>query len=102
MKDKKDEEIQSLKSSISNLKQILKSYEEQSLKMSDIEKKFRSQNASHEKELKIIEERYNDKIKSLTKKIAQYEETLKINNFAYKSYNQEEYDFTKTTSVVNL
>ena len=100
MKDNKDEEIQNLKDSVENLKQILKSYEEQSMKMSDLEKKFRSQNIKHEKELKLIENKYADKVKILDKNISYYEEILKLNNFAYSSLKQEEYDFSKISSLL--
>lgn len=97
-KDKKDDEIQNLKNSVNNLKQILKSYEEQSLKMSDLEKKLRSQNVKHEKELKLIEDKYAEKIKILNRKINFYEETLKINNFAYKSFKVEDEEISKINS----
>jgi hypothetical protein len=89
-KDKKDEEIQSLKSNLDNLKQVLKSYEEINLKSSDLEKKLRNANAKHEKEIKSLEDNYSEKIRILMKKITQYEETLKINNFAYKSNLDDE------------
>ena len=72
------------------MKQVLKSYEEINLKSSDLEKKLRNANAKHEKEIKTLEETYTEKIKILTKKITQYEETFKINNFAYKSNLEED------------
>ena len=89
-----------MKSSVQNLNQILKSYEEQSLKMSDLEKKLRSQNIKHEKELRLIEDKYAEKIKILDRKISFYEETLKLNNFAYKSFKPEEDDFSKISSLL--
>jgi len=88
-KDKKDDEIQSLKNNINNLKQVLSSYEEKNLKSSDMEKKLRTTNIKHENEIKLLEENYSEKIRTLSKKINQYEETLKINNFAYKSNLEE-------------
>ena len=69
-KDKKDSEINNLKLEIQNMKHILKSYEEQALKISDLEKKLRNQNTKHEKEMKSVEEKYKDKLKSFSKKIA--------------------------------
>jgi hypothetical protein len=68
--------------------------------MSDLEKKLRSQNIKHEKELKLIEDKYSEKIKILDRKIIYYEETLKFNNFAYKSFKQDEDDFSKLSSLL--
>jgi len=68
--------------------------------MSDLEKKLRSQNIKHEKELKLIEDKYSEKIKILERKISYYEETLKLNNFAYKSFKQDEDDFSKLSSLL--
>lgn len=63
----------------------MNSYEEKNLKNSDMEKKLRNISAKHEKEMKNLEDNYNEKMRILNKKINQYEETLKINNFSYKS-----------------
>lgn len=68
--------------------------------MSDLEKKLRSQNIKHEKELKLIEDKYAEKIKILDRKISHYEETLKLNNFAYKSFKHDEDDFSKISSLL--
>lgn len=65
-----------MKNEIQNLKQILKSYEDQALKLSELEKKLRNQNTRHEKEMKEIEEKYKDKIKIFSKKLNKYEEML--------------------------
>jgi hypothetical protein len=65
-----------MKSEILNLKQIIKSYEDQALKLSDLEKKLRNQNTRHEKEMKEIEDKYKDKIKVFSKKLSKYEEML--------------------------
>jgi predicted RNase H-like nuclease (RuvC/YqgF family) len=78
--DKRDQEIQSLKLEILQNNQILKSYEENNLKMTELEKKLRMQNSKHEKDLKAIEEKYMDKIKSLQKKVLQYEDIIKNTN----------------------
>lgn len=70
--------------------------------MSDLEKKLRNQNIKHEKELKLIEDKYAEKIKVLDRKINYYEETLKMNssNSNYKSYKQEEDDLSKLSSLL--
>jgi len=68
--------------------------------MSDLEKKLRIQNVKHEKELKLIEDKYSEKIKILNRKISNYEENLKINNFAYKSFNKEDEEMAKINSLM--
>ena len=58
----KDNEINKLKSDIGQTRQLLKSYEDQSLKMTDLEKKLRNIKNIHEKDLKMIEEKYKEVI----------------------------------------
>ena len=70
--------------------------------MSDLEKKLRTQNVKHEKELKLIEDKYAEKIKILNRKINYYEETLKINNFAYRSFKNEDEEVSKLNSFNNV
>lgn len=82
--DEKDTELNELKKEIANYKQILKSYEDQNLKISELEKKLRNQNIKNEKEIKSLESSYEDKIKSLNKKIISLEE--KIKNYANSNY----------------
>ncbi len=89
IKDKKEIENASLKNEIQNLKQILKSYEDQALKMSELEKKYRNQTTKHEKDLKAVEEKYVEKIRSMSKKIINYEEILKANT-TYRTQRKEE------------
>ena len=48
--------------------------------MTELEKKLRMQNNKHEKDLKAIEEKYIEKMKSLTKKIEKYEDIIKNSN----------------------
>jgi len=60
--------------------QLLKSYEENNLKMTELEKKLRVQNSKHEKDLKALEEKYTEKIKMLQKKVFQYEDIIKNTN----------------------
>lgn len=91
MKDKKDSEILSLKNEILNLKHILKSYEEQALKLSELEKKLKVQNSKHEKETKLIEDKYKEKIKTFSKKLLNYEEMLKINT-SFKTVRKDNKD----------
>ena len=50
---------------ILNLKQIIKSYEDQSFKLVEMEKKLKSQNIKHEKDIKALQEKYIQKIKKL-------------------------------------
>jgi hypothetical protein len=71
------------------LKHILKSYEEQSLKLSELEKKLRNQNTKHEKEMKVLEDKYKEKIKTFSKKLSSYEEMLKLNT-SFKTIRREE------------
>ena len=54
-----------LKNEILNLKQIIKSYEDQSFKLVEMEKKLKSQNIKHEKDIKALQEKYIQKIKKL-------------------------------------
>jgi len=68
--------------------------------MSDLEKKLRNQNVKHEKELKLIEDKYAEKIKILNRKITYYEETLKMNNFAYKTFKQEDEEISNINSLI--
>lgn len=71
----KDGDTLSLKNELTQLKQVLKSYEDQSLKYSETEKKFKLQMMKKEKDLKVAEQ----KISSLNQKIERYEEMVKIN-----------------------
>jgi predicted nucleic acid-binding Zn-ribbon protein len=90
-KDKKDSEISQLKNEIQNLKHILKSYEDQALKLSDLEKKLRNQNTKHEKEMKTLEDKYKEKIKAFSNKLTSYEEMLKFNT-TFKTLKKDKGD----------
>jgi hypothetical protein len=74
------------------MKQIIKSYEDQSLKMSEIEKKMKNINARHEKEIKNLEEKYQEKIKVFSKKLLKYEEITKTTNSFTTSKKEDEED----------
>jgi len=50
--------------------------------------------------LRLIEDKYAEKIKVLDRKISYYEETLKLNNFAYKSFKKDEDDFSKISCLL--
>ncbi len=104
--DKKDTEINELKQEVSNCKQILKSYEDQNLRLSELEKKLRNQNIKNEKEIKTLEANYMEKINSLNKKILFFEEKIKSNpNSNYKSYifkNEEIMKCENYDSLVKL
>ena len=43
-----------------NLKQIIKSYEERNISITELERKIREKQAKHEKELKDLEAKYKD------------------------------------------
>lgn len=88
-KDKKDSEISQLKSEIHNMNQIIKSYEDQSVKMSEIEKKMKNINAKHEKEIKNLEEKYHEKMKVFSKKLLKYEEITKTAS-SFRTSRKEE------------
>ena len=75
--ERKDQEIQNLKLEILQINQILKSYEDNNLKMSELEKKLRNQNIKHEKEIKAIDDKYKDKTRLMAKKLAKYEDIIK-------------------------
>jgi hypothetical protein len=90
-----------LKTEIKNLKQILKSYEDQNLKLTEMEKKLRSANAKHEKDMKSIEEKYKEKIKQFTQKLQNFEDMSKT-RFSYKpSSNEEEGDRMNVKIISN-
>ncbi len=90
-------EINELKKEVSNYKHILKSYEDQNLKISDLEKKLRIINIKNEKDNKSIENIYDEKIRSLNQKISFLEEKLKLNhNQSYKSLIRKQDDTLKT------
>jgi hypothetical protein len=67
--------------------------------MSDFEKKLKTQNVKHEKELKLIEDNYAEKIEIINRKLNYYEETLKINNIAYRSFRAEDEETAKINSL---
>lgn len=87
--ESRDSEVTVLKNEVNNLKHILKSYEEQSVKISELEKKLRNQNTKHEKEMKRLEEKYKEKVKLFNKKLSTYEDMMKHNS-SFKTVNIEE------------
>ena len=93
--DKKDTEINDLRKDILKLRQILNSSEDQNLKFSELEKKFRTQIIKSEKDIKNLEENYEEKIKNLNKKIFSLEERLKNSNINYKSYSYRNEEIQK-------
>jgi len=87
--EKKDTEMLLLKSEIQNLKHILKSYEDQALKLSDLEKKLRNQNTKHEKEMKLMDEKYKEKLRHFAKKYSNPDEAIKFNS-SFKTTRKDE------------
>lgn len=51
---------ENLKNENMNLKQIIKSYEERNISITELERKIREKQAKHEKELKDLEAKYKD------------------------------------------
>ena len=72
------------------MKQIIKSYEDQSVKTAELEKKLKNIFAKHEKELKNLEEKYEEKIKILNRKISKFEEITRTNNSFKSNYEEGE------------
>jgi hypothetical protein len=92
MIEKKDKEIKKLKSEIENMKIIIQSYENQNLKITELEVKLRSQNLRHEKEMKILREKYEEKISNLNKSIyMEYSNERKQNISLNKSNKPNSY-----------
>ncbi len=56
----KSEEIENYKIEIEQLTKLLKSYEDQNLKKSELERKLRIINSKHEKEIKTVENSYRE------------------------------------------
>ena len=76
-KKNSDEEVEKLKNEIENYKQLLASYEEQNLKLSNIEKKLKNQIIKLNQESKNNEQNYIDTINKLNTKINSLEDKLK-------------------------
>jgi len=82
-----------LRNELSQLKHLVKTYEEHNLKIPELEKKLRSQKTKYEKEIKTIESFYKDKIKAYSQKLNLNETENKIksnhntinNNSQYKT-----------------
>ena len=55
-----------LKNENSNLKQLIKSYEERNISITELERKIREKQAKHEKELKDLDIKYKD-VRNLNK-----------------------------------
>ncbi len=66
-----EEEIKNYIREISELNQVIKTYEDHNKKISEVEKKIRILKVKHEKEIKEIEAYYKDKITYLSKKLMQ-------------------------------
>jgi len=59
------------------LKQIIKSYEDRNISITELERKIREKQAKHEKELKELDSKYKDKLKYLNKKLKHDESSMK-------------------------
>ena len=88
----KDNEIKKLSNELDNMKQLLKSYEEQNLKLSHIEKKLKTQIIKINQESQTNEKKYIEQINQLNNKIASLEEKL-------KSYSISSFSNTKNTNT---
>ena len=54
--------LENLKTENSNLKQLIKSYEERNFSIIELEKKIREKQSKHEKELKDLDSKFKDVI----------------------------------------
>lgn len=71
---------------IDRLLKLVNVYEEHNLKIPELEKKLKLLQAKYEKDMKELESIYKQKIKSLSRKLEKYEETIKTN----RRYDQPE------------
>ena len=84
----KDDEMNEIKLELKNNLILLKSYEEQNLKLSNVEKRLKNLLVKKEKEYLDNEKKLKEEIKILNKKIIHYEEKLKkISNLGNVSFN---------------
>jgi hypothetical protein len=81
---------------VNNLKQILKSYEDQNIKLADMEKKLKNQNIKHEKLLRGVEEKYKERIKSYQSKLNEMERE----SVRYEPSHDDELD--RVNVILNL
>ena len=94
-----NEEVNKLKLELKNTLTILKSYEEQNLKLSNGEKKLKTLYIKKEKQYLENEKKLKDEIKSLNKKIIYYEEKLKkVSNLGNISMNNNTTNIIKPSS----
>ena len=73
----KDNEIEKMSNELDNMKKLLTSYEEQNLKLSNIEKKLKTQIIKLNQESQTNEQNYLEQINQLNNKIASLEDKLK-------------------------
>lgn len=52
--------VEALQKENTNLKQIIKSYEERNISITELERKIREKQAKHERELKELETKYKE------------------------------------------
>jgi hypothetical protein len=57
-----------------------------------MEKRQRNQNTKHDKEMKILEEKYKEKLKAFSKKLSNYEDIIKNNSFRTVRRDEDEID----------
>jgi len=62
---KESAEITKLKYDIGQTRTLLKSYEDQNLKMAELEKKLRNIHTKHDREIKLVEEKYKEVINKI-------------------------------------
>lgn len=79
------------------MRQLLKSYEDQNLKLVEMEKKLKNQNMKYEKHLKEIEEKFNEIIKSYQEKLNYYEDNKGRDTVRFIE-NEDEKPFNATFS----
>lgn len=88
-------EIKNYIKEISQLNQVIKTYEEHNKKIADVEKKIRILKVKHEKEIKEIEAYYKEKINYLTKKLMQAKAcnspSIRSKDKSYKTIEEKEF-----------
>ena len=88
-----EEKINELKNEIETNKKVLKSYENQNLKLSENERKLKSKLINDFKSFNEKENKYIQEIDSLKKKISNYEKNLNMEENIYKENSSNPYRY---------
>jgi len=88
--------FENLKNENQSLKQIIKSYEERNISITELEKKIREKQAKHDRELKELEAKYKEIIYTIIYKIRQLNKRLKFEDSSKTLHTK---DNTRVTDV---